>query len=180
MSTTYQTADDDVRDTLTEVMRKYHPGLAAADVQVGILMASNPEGNAVTHGGYPAFAKIKVVSLKDRVSKHYDAELLIDESEWNRFRHEHRLALLDHELSHLTTVPLKEDEATAALADDPKAPTWKLDDLGRPKLKTVPGDWNGGDGFRDVVSRHGAFAIEYENLNRAKAAADAARMSEAA
>jgi hypothetical protein len=39
----------------------------------------------------------------------------------------------------------------------------------------VPGNWNAGDGFRDVIVRHRGAAIEFHNLARAKAMADAAR-----
>jgi hypothetical protein len=172
--TSYQKADIDVLNLLCRVMERSHQELFEAAVQVGVLMASNPDGPAVKHGGYAAFATIKIVGLKDRVSKQYDAELLIDESEWNRFRAEHQTALIDHELSHLTLAKLSPKELKQAMREDPKAPWWKLDDLGRPKLKTVPGTWNAGDGFEDVVRRHGDFAIEYLNLQAAKARADAA------
>ena len=173
--TTYQLADIDTLDLVRRVMQRSHGPLFEAAVQVGVLMASNPDGPAVKHGGYAAFATIKIVGLKDRVTKQYDAEMLIDESEWNQFREGHRTALIDHELSHLTLVKLSPKELRAARSEDSNAPWWKLDDLGRPKLKTVPGDWNAGDGFKEVVQRHGDFAIEYLNLQSAKAKADAAR-----
>lgn len=174
MPTTYQLADAEVLDLLAEVMGEHHPQLAEAKVRVAVVMASNPDGPAIKQAGYPALAKIKVVSLKDRVTKGRDAELLVDEREWYDFHHKHRLALLDHELSHLTLVMLPPDKLRAARSDDPDAPAWALDDLGRPKLKTVNGDWNPGDGFMAVVARHGEFAIEFLNLSRAWARAKAA------
>ena len=175
MATSYQTADIDVLDLLARVMREHHPRLTEAGVRVGVLMAENPDGDAIKHGGYPVFACIKVVSLKDRVSKQYDAELLIDRRAWDAAREEQQLALLDHELSHIDRAELSPNDAKAARRDDPNAPTWKLDDLGRPKLKTVPGDWNVGDGFAEVVARHGRHAVEYANLEHGRARADAAR-----
>lgn len=174
MATTYQLADDEVTDLLGEVINEHHKALAEAGVKVAVVMALNPDGPGIKHGGYPALAKIKVVSLRDRVTKSRDAELLIDEREWNELRHEHRLALLDHELSHLTLVMLPPDQLRSARANDPEAPAWALDDLGRPRLKTVLGDWNPGDGFSAVCERHGEYAIEFLNLSRAWARAKAA------
>jgi hypothetical protein len=157
-------------------MKESHERLQEAGVKVGIIFAYNPDGEAaVKHGGYPALAKIKPVPLKDRLSKEYDAELIIDEKAYRDLKDEQREALLDHELSHINTVDLNTDELAEARAHDEKAPSWKLDDLGRPKLRTVLGDWNVGDGFKQVVVRHGDMAIEYENIRLAKGRADAAR-----
>ena len=175
MPTTYQIADDDVLRLCARVMKESHPRLQEAGVKVGILFAFNSDGNAVSHGGYPALAKMKPVSLKDRVSKEYDAELIIDESAYRELREEQREALIDHELSHINTVDLKDEELKEVRMHDEDAPSWKLDDLGRPKLRSVLGDWNVGDGFSLVVARHGQWAIEYENIRIAKGRADGAR-----
>jgi len=99
--TTYRRADDDVTALLQRVMREYHPDLHEAGVHVGVVVAHNPAGDAVKHGGDPAFATITVVSPKDRVSKAHDAELLLDGDKWADLREGQRVALLDHELSHL-------------------------------------------------------------------------------
>jgi hypothetical protein len=167
--TTYQMAESDVTEMLQNVMVAFHPELVEADTKVGCLMAENPDGDPVKHGGYPALAAIKVVTLRDRVSKGYDAEMVIDRHEWDQMTDEHREALLDHELSHLVRVPNTKDEREDGELD------WKVDDLGRPKLKLRPGDWSAGDGFKAVVARHGRFAAEYLNIQKAKAMADAAR-----
>lgn len=177
MSVTYQKADEKVLMLLEQVRDQWHPNLRDANVQIGVLMALNPDGDAVTHGGYAALAKIKPVSLKDRVSKSYDAELVIDESKWLALPHEQRVSLLDHELSHLDTIPVPPEELAKLRAENADAPGWKLDDLGRPRLRSIPGNWNAGDGFRDVVARHGHHAVEYLNLSNARAAADAARQA---
>ena len=173
--TTYQKADLDVLDYLARMLTAYHPRLREAGVQVGVLMALNPEGPAVKHGGYPALATIKVVSLKDRVSKGYDAELVIDQTEYERLAEGHRLALCDHELCHLQLVPLPPKQLARIRQDDPQAPDWKLDDLGRPRLKLKPGDHNVGDAFADVIIRHGQAALEYQGYLRAKIWAEAAK-----
>ena len=175
MPTTFQKADAGVTDLLAAVMSASHPRLAEAGVAVGCIMALNPDGDAVKSGGYPALAKIKPVALKDRLTKGYDAELLIDEAKWNGLRDEHRAALLDHELSHVDTVDVPPDDLTALRVEDPQAPAWRLDDLGRPKLRSVPGDWCSSDGFKGCVARHGPWAVEYLTLNECKARADAAR-----
>src|SRR5207237_2850403 len=101
------------------------------------LFAYNPDGPAIKHHGSPARATIKVVALKDRLTKGYDAELLIDEAEYNQMRPEHINALIDHELCHLA-LALKKGKIV-------------LDDLGRPRLKTIAADWDAGDGFAAVV-----------------------------
>jgi hypothetical protein len=165
MPTTYQKADDDVIEVL-EAALDYHPKLAEARVKFGVLMADNGDEPAVKHGGYPALAKVRVVSLKDRVLKEVDAEILIDRHEWDGMQPAHRVALLDHELSHVTTVPGEENEM------------YKLDDLGRPKLKTVNGDWNAGDGFAEVVARHGDWSVESLNAKRLSAMIEAAKGGE--
>ncbi|HEY1187697.1 MAG TPA: putative metallopeptidase [Gemmata sp.] len=173
MPTTYHIADADVLTLVARVMERYRPRLHQAAVRIGVLMAHNSDAPAVKHGGYPASATIRVVSLKDRVTKEYDAEMMIDAREFEGLRERQQQALIAHELHHLDTVDLSRDELAAR--DDGDPVTWKTDDLGRPKLKLVKGDWHAGDGFRVVVQEFGADAIEFENIARAKAHADAAR-----
>jgi hypothetical protein len=50
----------------------------------------------------------------------------------------------------------------------------QTDDIGRPKLKLVPGDWNAGDGFRAIVREFGDDAIEFANIRSAWAFAEKA------
>jgi hypothetical protein len=169
MPTTFNPADDDVSALLLRVMKHWHSTLHTAGVKIGILMAYNPEGHAVTHGGYRALAKIKVVSARDRVRKNIEAEIEIDESLWRDLKQEQRIALLDHELSHIKLIPLSPEQLRAAQAYSATANWWKIDDHGRPKLKTVKGDWNVGDGFKAVVMRHGENAIELQNIVEAEA-----------
>lgn len=161
MPTTYTLGDERVQQAIAEVMRSCHEELHAAGVKIGVLMAHNPEGPAVKHHGSPARATIKVIPLKDRLTKGYDAELLIDQAEYDIMRPAHLNALIDHELSHLAVVV--------------KLGAVQRDDLGRPKLRAVPGDWDAGDGFASVVARHGDYASEFENLRRAMARAELAK-----
>lgn len=165
MATKFTMADGDVVELLNKVVQRWHPDLTDFKVKIGVLLAWNPDGPAVKHGGYPAFATVKPVPLKDRLTKGYDVEMLIDGKDWEQMRPRHRAALLDHECSHLV------------VARDSNYPTQpKLDDLGRPIVKTKNGDWNVGDGFRAVVARHGRFAIEKLSVAKAVAFCDGGEM----
>lgn len=156
MPTTYSQADDATMSLVTKTIADFHPELMKHDVIVGVLIAANPDGPAVKHAGYAAAAKIKIVPLKDRLTKGYDAEMLIDNDHWKDCRKEHKIALLDHELSHIEVARTRGGGV-------------KLDDLGRPKLKLLPGDIVQSDGFRDVVKRHGEYAPEVITLKKASA-----------
>ena len=177
MPTTYHRADDAIVVLLQRVMHEHHRDLHDAGVLVGVIACDNPDGDAVKHRGSPAFACVKLVGPADRVFKPYDAELRIDIGKWDDLRPGQRRALLDHELSHLR---LKKSWRVPVL-DANQEPTeetelrFERDDTDRPKLKLVTGDWDAGDGFFAVVARHGADAIEYENIARAKAQAERAR-----
>lgn len=164
--TYFTLASDENKELLAEAMRRWHAELNEQGVRVEFILASREDlGPAVRHGGYPALATIRVVPLKDRLTKGYDAELVVDDLEFNRLSTAGKMALLDHELTHLE---LKRSKTGVLLVDD----------LGRPKLRARKGDWNAGDGFAAVVQRHGEQAIEFSNLRlaygRAQAAADKA------
>jgi hypothetical protein len=162
MSTIYRMASDEESLLVTTAMTRWHELLRDAQVKVGMVFAHNEDGGAVKHGGYNAAATIKPLSLKERVIKGYDAEMLIDEDHWDSMDERGRLALIDHELSHIQPVP----KTDAEMKKDPSTP-WKRDDIGRPKLRSRKGDWNAGDGFKCVVERHGENAIEFTNLRAA-------------
>lgn len=168
MPTTYSLADDDVKDLLADALRQWHRPLFDAGVKFGVLMAFNPSGPAVKHGGYPAAATVRVVPLKDRVTKGYDAEVVIDLRWWEARKKKHRVALLDHEASHVELAKI------VGYSTEDGSIRFDRDDIGRPKLRLRKGDWNAGDGFAAVVGRHEDFAVEFENLDycwsRAKAA----------
>ena len=157
MPTTFTAASGEVFAVLNEVMDEAHTHLRDAGVKVGILMASNDTGVAIKHAGYPAAAQIKVVPLADRVSKGYDAEIRIDDDEWADAKPARRKALIDHELCHLGLV---RDEYGKV----------QTDDLDRPKLRLRKGDFYAGDGFQDVIIRHGEMAYEHTNSLRVQAA----------
>lgn len=99
MPTTYTKASDATVALLNHTIEMFHKPLKQHKVLIGVLIAANPDGPAISHAGYQAAAKIKVVPLKDRLTKGYDAELLIDHDHWKECKEEHQIALLDHELS---------------------------------------------------------------------------------
>lgn len=161
MPTTYQLADAPVLETLSNTIAEFRHDLGEAEVRIGVLTAVNENGNAVKHGGYPALATVKIVPQKDRITKGYDAEIVLDEKAWESMNMPCRRALLHHELMHLE---LKRD----------KEGTIELDDNGRPKLKSRPGDFNAGDGFKEVIATHGEYAAELQSYRLTLAKAEAA------
>ena len=173
MPTTYRSPDPDsqIVELLYGTMRDCHPDLARHGVRVGVILAHNADGHPVRLHGYPAAATVKVVPAKDRTTKGYDAELLLDEHFWEQAGPEARAALLDHELSHLRLSKVMVDV-------DSREQVCARDEHGRPKLKTVPGDWGTSDGFKAVVARHGDHAVELLTLRAAWVAAEAARRGE--
>lgn len=165
MATLYSMPDTDDVNLLNRVLADWHKDLAGVQARVQILFASSDPAEEnpkppVKHGGYPARATIRVVPTKDRLTKGYDAEMLVDHDWWQGASEKRRVALLDHELSHLAIVT----RTTKARKGLPAETIVALDDLGRPKLKLVPGDWSAGDGFAEVIARHGDDASEFENL----------------
>ena len=182
MSTSFSLADQDVTDLLDDVMRDRHRPLFDAGVKVGVIMAVSDTGDAVTDGGHGCYAKVKVVSLKDRLTKGFDAELLIDLRKWrDELRHRQRVALLDHELSHLELT----EYAYAPVLDSDNRPTGEQeivgverDDLDRPKLRLVKGDVQAGDAFAAVISRNGEDSLEWLNYTNAHHFAERALVGE--
>jgi hypothetical protein len=163
MPTTFSLPDEDDVTLLTRAIDNWHPSLFEHGVRVQVIMATGDgEKPAVTHGGYPARATVRVVPLKDRLTKGFDAEVVVDYLWWRDANVKRRAALLDHELMHLE-VRMKKVERPRGYRG-PDEYVVDLDDLGRPKLKLRKGDWNAGDGFADCVARHGDDAAEFENL----------------
>lgn len=175
MPTTFHDADALTSALLAEVTRAYHPRLAEAGVIVGVLMARHSDSDkpALKHGGYAVLATMKPESAIERAKWGRDALLKIDDREWEGLGDDRREALLDHELSRIDRIDLKGDELRAAVEDG--SPRWKIDDRGRPKLRSVPGDFNVGDAFNAVIARHGYAAIEYRNIQHGIRSADLAR-----
>lgn len=167
MATTYQlpNADDGLPDLLHQVMRAHRPELHRFQVKVSVLLAAadGEDEPALAHKGVKVVARVRVVPLMYRVLGAGDALLEIDARDWRAMRPERRLALLHHELCHLEVITDKETGRP------------KRDDIGRPKLRTVPGDVTPPDGFGEVIYAHGDDALEFEGWRRAMGYAEASR-----
>lgn len=152
MPTIYEKCDGETPQMkmIAAMMEKYHIELANAGVTVECLLASNDRGDAVKLHGLPCFATIKVMSYKDRVAGTADARMVIDLDKWSDLHADERAALVDHELEHLEVVL------------DKKTNKLKTDDIGRPRLKCKPHDYEQG-GFYSIVRRHKDASIEVKN-----------------
>ena len=155
----YRTADRNVTDLLRQVMNQHHPELLEYEVRITVLMANvatdpktgEPKApHALTHNGWPAQAIVKVNSHVDRVAGKADADLKIDEENWNGLTDRQREALLHHELLHLE---VRCDEEGGV----------QTDDSGRPKLKIRPHDYDC-SGFHQVAQTYREDAPEARAL----------------
>ena len=154
MPVTYELASEAGNEAVFEAMRLYHGRLRDADLAVDVVMAVAPRDDqgeptgepAVKVHGVKALASVRVIGLKDRAKGMGDAEILIDRDEWETMGASSRLALIDHELTHIE------------LATD-KNGNVKRDDLGRPKLAIRPHDREFG-WFDEVAQRHGTASVE--------------------
>lgn len=154
MSTTYTNAEpgNEVFGLMAEIIAEHYPDLEELEVEVGVMFAFNPKGPAVKLHGRACAAVIKINSLKARAEGLPDATITIDGHLWGRgdekLPRRRRIALLDHELHHLVVVHDKNGDPVA-------------DDLGRPKLKMKPHDFEVG-WFRVIAERHGRDSFEVE------------------
>lgn len=159
MSMLFHRARAETTELVADVMQQYHGDLLQNDVTVGVLMAEASEGEPVLdargrpvpmlkHQGYAAAATIKVTPYKQRVLGTEDAVLTIDALLWNYLKPEERIALVDHELTHLELQRDDEDQV-------------KLDDQGRPKLKLRLHDHQIGV-FDSVIRRHGNASLDLQ------------------
>lgn len=90
MPVTYELATPDTEALLHMVREKHHAERGLDAVRFGVLMAHGPvdkygikTGPAIKgHAGASAAAQVKKVPLKDRLTKGYDVEMIIDGDEW--------------------------------------------------------------------------------------------------
>jgi hypothetical protein len=174
MATTYETADTDVLNLIKSVVRKHHPDLHETGANIGAIFASNEDGPALKVHGAPAMACIQAVSAKRRPHCECDAEITIDRSEWNSLNPFQQEALIHHELSHLKRKEHKEKKLQELRKESPDCPAWIIDNLGRPKLGTVPAEHVPGDAFSSTIEIYGPAAIEFVGADRFKKFADEA------
>jgi hypothetical protein len=151
-ATSYEACGPEVGKLILKVMKQYHSALEAAEVTIHAVFAfkSDKAGEplpAIKKDGHVVVAKIQITPLSDRARGVADAKLTIDRHEWDHISESRKVALLDHEITHLK---LKDGE---------------LDDLGRPKLKARHHDWHL-TGFTSVAERHGEAAVEVREMIR--------------
>lgn len=154
MGKTFQNCDDDVSRLAAQAITKYMRELSEYGVRVFYQFVyaardertGEPKGTALTHGGYPADAVIKINSLQARVEGLADATVRIDGDKWKDMTDREREALLAHELRHLELVT--DDEGNV-----------QTDDAGRPRLRLRPHDAQVGV-FYDVAEWYGKDAAD--------------------
>lgn len=144
----YRKADKDLHDLVQTIIdaEKAHEDLHDHGLRVGVLLSEDP----VTLHGYDCYAIVRKTGPRERAQGCADAVIIIDEVKWNDLSNELRIALLDHELTHLNLARDKEGDV-------------KLDNLGRPKIKMRLHDWQLG-GFTEMFERHGQDAIEVQHV----------------
>jgi hypothetical protein len=149
MATTYEPCDAGVRELADELIRSHFGELKEAGVTVAYLFASNPDGPALTHGGYEAAGIAKINNLKDRVEGKTDATIFVSAEWWQDKSDREREALLFHELYHFE---VKRDEKNGRVSRD---------DINRPKLKIRKHDFQVG-GFHRVAQEYGMDGAEVQ------------------
>lgn len=168
MAKTYHRDDGEAQEVL-DLALQWHPTLRRCGVRIDILFVDDYDDStgesrpALKAHGYPAAATIAIVQPKHRALGLGDALLTIDTATWAGLPVRKRIALLDHELTHLEV-----------LADDGGIVMWnevdercfgvpKLDDMQRPKLRIRLHDYQLG-GFRTVAKRHAEDAPEADQV----------------
>lgn len=146
MPTTYDDCTQDVLDIARDIMNRHYRDLLQAGVTVRYLFARNPDGPAIKVHGVPAAASVKVNGLQHRKEGLTDCTVKICAEWWEQHDKLQCEALIDHELAHIL-VAFDENGAIEA------------DDVGRPKIRLKPHDFEIG-GFFDIVQRHGSNAVE--------------------
>lgn len=185
MSSIYFKADDSVKVMIGDVIRQWHPDLLKSQIRIGILFALSTKDDqpALKEAGYEVDGIIKVVPLKDRVTKLFDVEMILDGDAWKSKSEKHRLAYLDHLLCRIELKKPKSSKPKKSNTDNgsdeereehdkEENAEYLTDDLGRPVYKLRKYDWNAGVGFRNVVERHKNFAPEYDLISNAKIIVD--------
>lgn len=137
---------------LSAAIRDYHSDLDVNMVTVGLEFASITEKArekgkfAVTLHGYGCKAVVKIVKEDARRYGSPDAVIRVDRDVWDDMVDKERIALLDHELTHLT---IQRDDSGIIKFDNCKRPILKM------RLHDVDFGW-----FREVAERHRQYSTE--------------------
>ncbi|MDE2098670.1 MAG: hypothetical protein KGL39_15555 [Patescibacteria group bacterium] len=106
---TYSTANDAVMHSIERMRKEHHDYLDG--VTVGALFIFDNEDSSepvLKHGGYPAYAYVRITPLRDRAAGMPDAMIVVDRACWMTLGTQGGHALMDHELTHLERIVDKE------------------------------------------------------------------------
>ncbi|AHF94046.1 hypothetical protein OPIT5_04030 [Opitutaceae bacterium TAV5] len=144
---TYSKAPEEAYDRVAELVRRFYPEIDKHKLRIDLLMvASDKEGAALKHQGYPANAVVRAVPQKERAKKgNGDVEIVIDYVRYEKMTSEEKDALLDHELYHIE-IQYNDDGV-------------KLDGQHRPVVKMKKHDRQLG-WFDEIARRHGEHSCE--------------------
>lgn len=163
MATYSKCTNRDILDVAEALRAEFHPDLERFEVTVGYMFAyasrdaeGQPKGPALHRQGVAAAAEVCITPLKLRALGIPDAVITLDGDNWRKWPEATLRAVLDHELHHIEVV--KEEGTNVCRSDD----------LGRPKLKLRPHDFEVW-GFDLIVARHGAAAMETRAIEQLKA-----------
>jgi hypothetical protein len=135
---------------MDEALSRWHPELADVRIALAWRLEAKPDRD-----GRLELGRAKIASALDRtLSDQWEAVVILNRDTWEspEWRKERKLAVLDHELTHLAVVL------------DPDTGEPKQDGRGRPVLRMRKHDLGE---FLDVVRRHGCYLRDLEQLAEA-------------
>jgi uncharacterized small protein (DUF1192 family) len=160
MSKIYQKATVEELELLSTVISQYHStrfgdcGMKIALTFVSKLDSEEMLVPALKFAGALAAGMATITPRKQKIHVLHDAEIHVDRYTWDELSPQARIALLDHEITHLEP------------SLDRKTGAFKKDDAGRQVVHTRRDDFLL-TGFYEVVRRHGEAALEYNSVLRA-------------
>lgn len=146
--TIYEKAPVEVSLMAGTIIKKFkaHRALEDYGVKIDFLMASpDGDGPALKARGHRVFGKTRKTNLRERTLGHGDAEIVLDAAFWKTANDKTKVALLDHELTHLA-VKVKDG---LLVTDDQNRPCLTL------RHHDVEVGW-----FAEVAERNGDYSME--------------------
>jgi Putative phage metallopeptidase len=145
-------AGKDVAEIVRTLLAENHEDAHRAGVRVGVTMVRSESGPALKHHGQAAAAIIGPVGWELRAQGAPDVLIRVDARVWENLESNPRarLALIDHELTHIHVM----------FGEDGKA---KKDGAGRPTVRMRPHDFELGV-FKCIIDRWGFDSIDAYNV----------------
>ena len=151
MAKKYEKADVEVMGLIQHCLDSWHDDLVNADVRIGAQMVSTDgDGPAITKNGFGCSAYVRCLATDERLHIPFDALITLDAVVWEKMTEKERIALLDHEITHLVLKRKKNDQV-------------KLHLDGRPIMGCRGHDFEV-TGFASIIQRHRGHAIETKNV----------------